>query len=113
MEMAQSRQASTRRKRLGVGDYSRSSSDLLSFFARKVFIDHLEIEAPEVRETLRSLLQFPEGADRDAEIDRWASVHGLLWNGKPATVDKADGADDTPLVVKLAKRHWMVSSASR
>jgi hypothetical protein len=81
--LANTRDTSKGPVRLGVGDYTRQGSDLASYPARRLFIEHLDVEAAQVREALRPLLAFGEGGERDAEIDKWACTYRLLWNGKP------------------------------
>jgi hypothetical protein len=83
VEFANTPDTGKRPIRLGVGDYTRRGSDLASHFAQRPFIEHLDAEAPRVREALRSLLGLGEGRELDAEIDRWARTYRLLWNGKP------------------------------
>jgi hypothetical protein len=77
------RHTSKRPVRLGVGDYTRRGSDLASYPAQRLFLEHLNVEAAHVREALRQLLGFGEGGELEAEINNWACRYRLLWNGKP------------------------------
>lgn len=82
-ESANTQPKGKRPVRLGVGDYSRRGSDLASYTPQRLFIEHLDVEAPQVREALRPLLGFEDGRELQAEIDKWASKYRLLWNEKP------------------------------
>jgi hypothetical protein len=67
--------------RLGIGDYTLPHSDLASHAARIRFFEALDSYAPQVRASLRELLDH-DGA-HDLRIEAWARQHRLLWNGRP------------------------------
>ena len=69
--------------RLGLGDYTRPGSEHASLAVRKLFVEHLDREAAQVREALRRLIDITDEKELESAINAWATRFRLLLNGKP------------------------------